>query len=57
MLIKIIIGLFMFVGLLSIYNKIMEARERNKMVSNLKKQLDKHKRPETPTFPKDGYIN
>ena len=56
MIIKIIIGVFVFVGLLSLYNKVIEIRERNKMLSDIKTQLDKHKRPETPTFPKDGYI-
>lgn len=40
----------MFVGLISLYNKIMEVRERNKMISDIKKQLDYHKRPSAATF-------
>ena len=49
-MIKIIIGLLAFVFVLSIYNKVQEKREAKKIMDEVNKKLDYHKRPSPATF-------
>ena len=49
-MIKIIIAILAFISVLGIYNKIQERREAKKIMDEVKKQLDYHKRPSSATF-------
>lgn len=49
-MIKIIIAILVFISVLGIYNKIQERREAKKIMDEVKKQLDYHKRPSPATF-------
>ena len=49
-MIKIIIAILVFISVLGIYNKIQERREAKKIMDEVKKQLDYHKRSSSATF-------